>query len=151
MAEEKTKKPAGEDHEAEPKAGSTKLKENEEPDDVEYLEVEAASPLKVVLVTLGVIFLLAVIVAAAGSLYLYSQLKPVNPGAQDEVVEVEIPKGSSTAQIAQILHEAGLIKNEMLFYYYVRYLGVSDFKAGQYQLSPSMSARKIIEVLQEGG
>ncbi|MDQ0339553.1 UPF0755 protein [Caldalkalibacillus uzonensis] len=133
-----------------PETKPSGVREEKEQQEVEYEEVKAASPLKVVLITLGVILLLVASAAAVGGLYLYSQLQPVDPAAEDEVLEVEIPMGSSTARIAQILHEQGLIKNEKLFYFYVRYLGVSDFQAGQYQLSPSMSAGEIIKELQEG-
>ena len=74
--------------------------------------------------TKGKVFLLILLVllltVAAGIFYMFSQIKPVEK-ASDETVRIEIQKGESTYTIAQKLKDSGLIKNQKLFYYFVRY------------------------------
>lgn len=125
------------------------LKQEEYFDDEQFVKAYSFSGTKVVLITLGIIFFLGLIIAASGGYYVYSQLQPVDPES-DEEVEIEIPLGSSTAQIASILKENGLIHNERIFYYYVRLKNESGFQAGRYHLSPSMELDQIIQHLQEG-
>lgn len=123
----------------------------EEHESIEEDEEESSSyfGLKVVLVTLGVIFLLVASVAGIGGYYIYSSLQPVDPDSE-ELVKLEIPMGSSGAKIASILKEHGLIKNERIFYYYLRYKGASGFQAGEYYLSPASTPDQLIEQLKEG-
>lgn len=111
--------------------------------------IKAPSPLKVVLITLAVVLFVLAAVAGGGIYYVYSQLKPAEPGS-DELVEVEIPMGSSSVKIAQILEEKGIIKNSKLFYYYVRFKDETGFQAGVYQLSPGDTVEEIISKLKEG-
>jgi UPF0755 protein len=58
--------------------------------------------------------------------------------------------GSSPTTIASILKENDIIKNEKVFYYYVRYKGASGFQAGEYQLSKDMELKDIMEKLKDG-
>lgn len=122
-------------------------KQGEEQDT--YYEVKASSPIKIVLITLGVVFSIFAVIVGAGGYYLYSQLQPPQPGS-DQKVKVEIPMGSSAMKIAQILEEQGIIKNSKLFYYYVRFKDETGFQAGTYELSPGYTINEIIEVLKEG-
>lgn len=105
--------------------------------------------LKVVLITLGVIFLLGASVAGIGGYYIYSSLQPMDPESE-ELIQVNVPMGSSGAKIASILKEHQLIKDEKIFYYYIRYKGASGFQAGEYYLSPASSPDEIIEQLKDG-
>lgn len=113
-------------------------------------EVKVFSPVKIVLVTLGIIFSIFAVIIGAGGYYLYSQLQPPEPGS-DRTVEVEIPMGSSPMKIAQILEEQGIIKNSKLFYYYVRFKDETGFQAGTYELSPGHTLTELIATLKEGG
>ncbi|OHW63002.1 putative aminodeoxychorismate lyase [Andreesenia angusta] len=81
-----------------------------------------------------------------------SQAKgPVDPSS-DKVVEVEIPSGYATPQIASLLSEKGLISDEKVFRLVSRVEGKdSGFKAGVYSLSKSMSLEEILSSLTEGG
>ncbi|MCZ2969998.1 hypothetical protein NYY93_23605, partial [Acinetobacter baumannii] len=60
------------------------------------------------------IFLFSIIalLLVCGSVYAYisSALGPVDSGNKKEI-EVEIPKGSSTSKIGEILEEKGAVKN----------------------------------------
>jgi UPF0755 protein len=120
---------------------------NEE--EMEIKEESSFSVIKVVLITLSIILLLGVTAAGIGGYYIYSNIQPVEPNAE-EMVHIEVPMGSSAYKIASILKENNLVKNEKIFYYYVRYKGESGFQAGEYYLSQSMEFDDIIDQLKEG-
>ena len=97
--------------------------------------------------------ILAVIVIGGGVYgyyYVSSALKPVN-AQQTQTVEVEIPAGSSVKQIAKILEDNKLIRNSKIFNFYIKFKNVAGFKAGFYQLSPSMDIDQILGQLADGG
>ena len=97
--------------------------------------------------------ILAVIVIGGGVYgyyYVSSALKPVN-SQQTQTVEVEIPAGSSVKQIAKILEDNKLIRNSKIFNFYIKFKNVAGFKAGFYQLSPSMDIDQILGQLADGG
>ncbi|WP_236838734.1 endolytic transglycosylase MltG [Caldalkalibacillus salinus] len=115
----------------------------------DYDEGSSFSPVKIVVITLLVLFIIGASVAGIGGYYIYTNLQPVDPESEAFVM-VEVPMGSSGTTIASILKEHNLIKNEKIFYYYIRYHGHSGFQAGEYQLSPSMELDEMIEQLKEG-
>ncbi|OMP67600.1 endolytic transglycosylase MltG [Domibacillus epiphyticus] len=97
-----------------------------------------------------VLFLLMMAGGAAGVYYIWqSAAKPADADSIEKVA-VSIPLGSSLSSIARILEENGVVKNAALFKYYVKYKGESDFQAGHYALSPSMTPDDIIASLKEG-
>lgn len=119
-------------------------------EETDIQEREASfSALKIVLYTVLTIFVLFGTTTALGGYYIYSNLQPVDPESE-EMIQVEIPMGSSAIRIASILKENGIIKHERLFYYYVRFKNHDGFQAGEYYLSPSMELEEIIEQLKEG-
>ncbi|GGK20127.1 aminodeoxychorismate lyase [Caldalkalibacillus thermarum] len=79
--------------------------------------------------------------------YVYQSLQPVDPHSE-QVVEVNIPEGASGREIASILKEQQLIRNEDIFYFFVRMQGGVNFKAGRHHLSPSMSMPDIVAHLE---
>ncbi|WP_374703420.1 endolytic transglycosylase MltG [Bacillus sp. Marseille-P3661] len=112
-------------------------------------EHEARIVRKIVLVILSVLIIIFLAVVIGGYLYITSALKPVD--VQDESEKtVTIPIGSSVRGIAGILEENGLIKDENVFRYYVKFKNESGFQAGDYQLSPSMEIQEIIDQLKTG-
>ncbi len=69
------------------------------------------------------------------------------------VVEIKtpfsIPEGASVTSVAMALEQSGLIPNWEAFRYYVIYKGMdTQIKAGNFSLSPSMTAIQISEVVQ---
>ena len=97
--------------------------------------------------------LFAVIVIGGGAYgyyYVSNSLKPVDT-KQTQAVEVEIPAGSSVKQIAKILEDNKLIRNAKIFNFYIKFKNVAGFKAGFYQLSPSMDLDQILGQLADGG
>lgn len=65
-------------------------------------------------------------------------------------IEVVIPEGMSTANIAKTLHDKGLIKNEMFFKVYLKLNNISSLKASTYTLTKSMNLDEIVEILEKG-
>lgn len=71
--------------------------------------------------------------------------------AAGEAVSFTIPSGATTSDIANILHEKGLIRNAAVFRYYLRAINEGDrFKAGDYTLQIGLDRREIIERLNGG-
>lgn len=86
---------------------------------------------------------------AGGALYIANALQPVEPSA--EAVRVTIPAGTSSSQIAKKLEEEGLIKDSLIFSYYLKYKKEgSRFKAGEYELTPGKTLDQLIAKLNNG-
>lgn len=102
----------------------------------------------VAIVTL-VILLVVGIVGVSGYFYVKSALEPVNPEASTEI-PVEIPMGSGISTISSILEESGIIKNARIFKYYTKFKNESNFQAGDYIMTQSMTLDEIIESLKTG-
>ncbi|MDN4495291.1 endolytic transglycosylase MltG [Ureibacillus aquaedulcis] len=102
----------------------------------------------VTIVTL-VILLIVGIVGVSGYFYVKSALEPIDPEATDEI-PVEIPMGSGISTISSILEENGIIKNARIFKYYTKFKNESNFQAGNYILTQSMTLDEIIKSLKTG-
>ncbi len=64
---------------------------------------------------------------------------------------VTIPRGSDLGTISHTLHANGIIRSPGVFMLLARTLGVErSLRAGQYQLSPGMTALEILRMLQRG-
>ena len=71
--------------------------------------------------------------------------------AAGELVTVEVPAGSTTKQIAQILKEGGVIARESEFVDAVKYRGVADqLKAGTYRFAGGEDIGAIIDTMVTG-
>lgn len=110
---------------------------------------EASTVRKIVLIILVALFLILVIGAISGYLYVKSALEPVDAESEEEIT-VEIPIGSSSSGIATILEENGIIKDGKIFRFYVKFKNESDFQAGEYTFTPAMTFDEIIESLKNG-
>lgn len=104
---------------------------------------------KIVLIILSSFTLIFVIGIISGYFYIKSAIEPVDSGSKEKV-EVEIPMGSSTTEIADILEDNGIIKNSKVFRFYIKFKNQADFQAGEYTLSPSLTLAEIIKELQSG-
>lgn len=81
--------------------------------------------------------------------YYYTSLD--DKSGSNEIVEVEIPKGSTTDSIAAILLEKKLIDNDLVFKYYLRETGQGgQLKAGKYEFFGNQSLREIVDELVKG-
>lgn len=89
---------------------------------------------------------LVVLLAAAGVLLVTGG----GPGSGERTT-VEIPSGSSTAEIAAVLADAGVIDQPLLFRIGARLSGADgDLKAGTYELKAGLGYRAAIDALREG-
>lgn len=83
-------------------------------------------------------------------LFLRSLFMPVHMSNGEEIW-LEVPPSASTAQIAVLLKESGVIKNASAFRLYTRMQGVDGkLKPGRYSLHTTMPVSAIIGALVEG-
>ena len=83
-------------------------------------------------------------------IYFSSALKPIDANST-EYVTVEIPAGSSSKEIGEILEKNGLIKNAQVFNLYSKIRSYGNYQSGYYNLQKSMDLDSIAKQLQEGG
>ena len=77
---------------------------------------------------------------------------PVDPKGEDtsRLVNVQ-PETSRVGEIAQLMAEAGLVRDADFFYLLLRLTGTGQkLQAGHYRLAPSMNAFEIMEQLRDG-
>jgi UPF0755 protein len=98
-----------------------------------------------VFVVLLVVVSLGVLLAGGAALWIRSQLDP--GGIPGETVRLTIPTGSTTADIARILDDAGVIPDAQAFRYYLRYKGEESFLAGDYEFQENSAAWDALAVL----
>ena len=100
------------------------------------------------------IFLMAVMGAVLFAFYEYNHISNFNEAFEpenDEVIEFTVKSGMVANQIGDRLERAGLIEKASIFIYKSKLLGVANnYKAGTYELSPSMTMEEIMDKLQEG-
>ena len=98
------------------------------------------------------LILLTILVASGLGIYGFynNGLKPVD--SQGEEITINIPAGSNSTQIGEILYQNKLIRNESVYKFKLRRMDLaSQLKAGSYSLSQSMDLEEIINSLTRGG
>ncbi|MGM9987657.1 MAG: endolytic transglycosylase MltG [Bacillaceae bacterium] len=109
-----------------------------------------AKTVRKVVVTVTLIVVAAILaVGIAVYFYISSSLKPIDKTDKTKI-KVTIPLGSTASSMGAILEEKGLIKNDKVFRYYIKFKNESGFQAGDYQLSKSMDLKEIIKTLKSG-
>lgn len=101
----------------------------------------------------AVLFLAAIAVVAYffANNYINENLKAVDINDDTKIV-VEIPSGSSTEDISQLLLDNELIKNKIAFKFYAEKTeSDSKLKAGSFVLSKDMNVDQILKTLIKGG
>jgi Predicted periplasmic solute-binding protein len=98
----------------------------------------------------GVIAVLAVVVAIIGFNYVNSSLQPYNANSKDDIV-VKIPVGSSSKDISKKLEQDKVIKSATVFNFYIKAQNYNDFQAGYYTFKQSMPLSDVVKQLQKGG
>jgi len=94
------------------------------------------------------VILFILLIASAGALYLWNGLQPAKAGA---AVRVDIPSGTGTLKIAEILESRGIIRNKEIFAAYLKYKGEGNrFQAGVYDLTPGSTLDQVIAKLNAG-
>ena len=95
-----------------------------------------------------IVLLVFVLVIIGSILWYFISIGKVNKS--DEEIKVEIPLGSGTSSIAEILKDNKLIKSKLAFKMYVKINHVKDFQAGTYYLKQNMNLKTITESLKTG-
>ncbi|WP_334328391.1 endolytic transglycosylase MltG [Companilactobacillus sp. HBUAS59699] len=98
----------------------------------------------------GVIAVLAVVVAIIGFNYVNSSMQPYDSSSKTDVV-VRVPIGSSSKEIAKQLEQDKVIKSAAVFNFYIKAQNYTDFQAGYYKFKQSMSLSEVVKQLQKGG
>lgn len=104
---------------------------------------------KIVGIIALVVLIILAIVGYTGYNYVTSALEPVDPDSNKQV-EVEIPMGSGISLISSVLEKNGIIKDARIFKYYTKFKNESEFQAGNYSLTKSMTLDEIIKSLKTG-
>lgn len=93
--------------------------------------------------------LICSVIIIVGCLLFYNyQLSPVSNNK--DIVEIEIPSNTTTKEIASILKEKDLIRDQRMFLIYVKIMRYNDMKAGYYDFSQDMGVKEIVSKLREG-
>ncbi|MGG2064290.1 endolytic transglycosylase MltG [Bacillus sp. S14(2024)] len=97
---------------------------------------------------IAAIFIALLVVCGSAYAYIASALKPLNAESKKEI-EVEIPKGSSTSKVGEILEDKGIVKNGTIFGLYAK-MKSQNLQAGTYLLNPSMNVDEIMGQMSSG-
>lgn len=101
--------------------------------------------IRILALILGVIGLLLI----ASFIYYQYNISPVDNSSKADI-EVVIPEGMSTSNIAKTLKDKNLIKSELFFKIYLKVNNVDSLKASTYLLTKSMTLDEIVNALVKG-
>jgi UPF0755 protein len=116
-------------------------------EEYEELRPEMSRRRKIAVVALGV-FIVIVLIAGLLGFWAYRQLFPSGKGGAEIVLD--IPSGSSTNSIADLLEKKNVINNAFLFKLYVKTKGGGPFLAGTYRFPTHDSASDVLHRLKAG-
>ncbi|QQP71417.1 endolytic transglycosylase MltG [Carnobacterium sp. CS13] len=105
---------------------------------------------KIVLSIISILVLLLIVFGIVGYQYVTTSLQPLDASSEKEI-PLEVPSGSTSTDISRILEEKKVIKSASVFNFYIKLNNETDFQAGYYLFSPSMTLDEIIRSLQAGG
>ncbi|MGF9963281.1 endolytic transglycosylase MltG [Bacillus rhizoplanae] len=97
---------------------------------------------------IAAIFIALLVVCGSAYAYIASALKPLNAESKKEI-QVEIPKGSSTSKIGEVLEDKGIVKSGTIFSLYAK-MKSENLQAGTYLLNPSMNVDEIMGQMSSG-
>lgn len=92
----------------------------------------------------------AIVILALGA-YWQLFLRPERPVVVGEPVQVEVRRGSTTAEIGRMMASTGVVENSNMFRLRARVAGYDgDFRAGVYDLTTGMRYESVFEELRKG-
>ncbi|KAA1040035.1 endolytic transglycosylase MltG [Macrococcus equipercicus] len=100
-------------------------------------------------VIIGLLLLGLIIAGSAAFFYFSASQKPLDPNNK-KTTKVEVLPGETATMIGEKLEKKNIIKSSDMFKYYLKFNNISNFQAGSYELSPSMTFKQISKSLQEG-
>ena len=96
------------------------------------------------------IIALCLVIGIGGFIFVKQSLKSVD-SKDTNLVEITIPMGSGSSDVAAILEDNQIISNAKIFSYYLKFNNDQALQAGHYKFSKSMDAEAILKQLQKGG
>lgn len=107
-------------------------------------------PVKGLIIALILVVIIGIVAAAYAIRQSYaSHLKPLSSASRTQVITVE--PGATTAEIADMLAEKGVIRSDWSFEWYVRSKNLRDsLKAGTYVVDQNQSVQEIVQVIVDG-
>ncbi|MGH9275720.1 MAG: endolytic transglycosylase MltG [Acidimicrobiales bacterium] len=121
----------------------------DEADADDYVELPRASSrgrrILIVLAGLAVVVLVAVV---GVGLWVSGQIDP--PGDPGEPRDIEIPEGSTSDEIGQLLADEGIITSDFVWSWYLRINGGGPFQAGVYELADDSAMGDVVDILTAG-
>ena len=99
------------------------------------------------LITL-IIIVVILLIAVAGLGWYSANLKPSSDFKQEKLIEVK--EGSYLTDVGKLFAEEGIIKSPLAFKIYTRLNKVKPLQAGRYGVSPDMSLKEIITMMENG-
>ena len=103
---------------------------------------------KKIIIIISITIAIILITILAGIIWYNISILPL--GNDSNKYTIEIPIGSSANTIAEQLEKQGIIHNSLAFRLYVKMNKISNFQAGNYELSKNMSVEEITQILQTG-
>lgn len=97
-----------------------------------------------------IIAVLLTIVLVGAGVCIWYKISIGKVSKNSEPINISIPMGSGTSNIADILKENGLIKSKIAFKVYVKLNKVTNFQAGNYNLNKNMDLKEITDMLKTG-
>lgn len=99
--------------------------------------------------SLIILFVLLLALGVLGVLFVKQMFLPVS--SDTKVTDFMINKGSSVSVIGNNLQKAGIIKNAIVFKFFVQVTNSQNkIQAGEFQLSPNLSLTEVLEKLKKG-
>lgn len=106
--------------------------------------------IKKLIIKLIVIVLVLIVLGGVACYFIYDKYtSPVNPTSDDKIT-FEITGNDRYANLGTKLMENNLIKSELFYKIYIKLNSPNNLQQGVYYLSPSMSLKEIIAVLDGG-
>ncbi len=101
------------------------------------------------LFVIGIVIVAMIAVVIIGYLYFMNQTSPVDVSDTDtKTVVIEV--GTETDDVAKQLEEEGIISNAFFFEYYLKLNSMTNYQAGEYELSPSMDFESVANTILTG-
>jgi UPF0755 protein len=114
-------------------------------DDAELDELPKRRGCRRALTVLVVLVVMAIVAGWFGWSWVQGKIDPAGPPG--ETVLVEIPEGTSTAGIGDVLAEAGVISDATVWDWYTKLRDVGTIKAGRYEMQLDSSFDEAIDAL----
>ena len=99
------------------------------------------------LITLIIIFVI-LLIAVAGLGWYSSNLKPSSSFTEEKVIEIR--EGLYLKDVGKLLSDEGIIKSPLAFRIYTKLNKVKPLQAGKYGVTPDMSLKEIITMIEKG-